>query len=615
MYGPTTTPTPSVLAYDDKGKACSWWDCGLQKGQLTELPKFDVVVDLHDVGPASASFPSQRRRVRVDDPQRERVTEHWAHARTRETNTLALGVHVFAEERADGFVGLEIVVDAGTLDPAQPSSWPGALRFNDIRLVLPEEWIQVRGAFGPAGDWYVGPRGLIYRRFALVRKDAALAVHANASAWTVRAGLHVDGHASLGPARHKIPVTKNSRHQRLQRGTGAGPILTDRNSTGGDMVSGYGIVPLGGWEGSANAAKSYADDVWRVLSGHPCAAFHVATGDPILPHEWAKPHAFPLTNGYLRYDDWNAKDLAGSLVGTFGWSRNAPGPKELNPGASSSRAAILAIEKHDGAHLIRALHVLTAAWWYARSFAAGLALRMIACDVVTSQVLNGSNQYLREQGWTRKALATVIALLPPGSERDFYLQQREAALLRLSETILPNGWARAGAVRVEQDGSFSGSDNGEPWRMGMPTEYACAAAWQLSLYCDGLFDLLRCGPLTAISKARADWLLTEALAKMIDGPLTHNGSPPVHAGVVKSGKAEIPVVRGIGRSHDGHSIHEWHALTLAWLWTGEPRFRALLEKIGTPARSMAKLRAHWCSPQDQAPEWSALPKAVFQGAG
>lgn len=602
-YGPTTVPSRSPLAYDETGKPVVFWDCGLLAGKITTAPKFDVVMDLPGGGTARASFPSRKQRLLVDDPGKERVVEHWAVAKTRWLARPVVGVHVFTEERGDGFVGVEVIVNAGTLDPAKPNSWPGAVRFNDIRVVLPSGWSRKGGTFGPPGDWYVGPRGMMTRRFALLPTNANAAVQANASAWLALAGLVANGHPCLGAGRHKIPLAKAYRHQPLQGGKGAGPISTDRPSDGGGMVSGYGIIPLGGWEGSAGAARSYANDVWRVLSGHPCAAFHVATGEPILPSQWANPRGYPLTDGYLGYDYWNKQDLAGSLVGVFGWDKNAPWPKEFNPGPSNSRAAILAIQKHDGAHLIRALHVLIAAWYYTRSWSAWLELRMIAIDVATSGVLLGSNQYLRERAWTQKAIATGIAIQGPGAERTYLLTHRDAALAQLSMSILPNGWARAGA--------YPNSDNGEPWAMGMPTEYATAAAWQLGLYVDGTYDLLRCGPLTAITKPRADWLLTEALASMIVGPLTQNGSPPVHAGVIKSGKAEVPVVRGVGRAHDGHSIHEWHAIALAWKWTGDVKFRYMLERIGTPARNLTQLQAHWLGPNDQAPEWSCVPKAVI----
>lgn len=610
MSGPSTQPTRSVLAYDDHGVPCSFWECGLPTGKVTELPPFTVEIPLQGGGAARASFPSAIKRVHVDDPQRERVTEYFDVAKKPARLGVGkrkpvCGVHVFAEERSDGFVGVEVIVNTGTLDPGVPGSWPGAVRFKDILIALPAGWTRTGGSFGPPGDWYSGPRCLIARRMAFVPVSAGSVAYGNALKWLARADLKVSGHSSLGPARHKLPELKSFRHQPMHGGVSAGPLMTDQTSFIGGEVSGYLIAPLGGWEGSTGAARTYGDDVHRTLAGHPCAAFHMKSGEPILPHEWAHVEGYPMTDGYLRYNPQSGQHPdPGSLVGTFGWALQAGGPREFNPGPSTSASTVNAIQKKDGAHLIRAIQVLTAAWWQTRSWSARLVLRMIAADVATSQILKGSNQYLREQGWTRKAIATAIALLPPGNERNFYMNERDQALRHLSDTILINGWARSGF--------FPNSDNGEPWAMGLPAWDTSAAAWQLALYMDGLFDMLRCGPLTSITKPRADWLLTEALSNLIDGPLMQKGSPPTHVAVTDSGIPAMPVKLGTAdRAYDHHFVHDWHSLTLAWLWTGDVRFKALVEKVGNPQRDLWKLKAFWGTSVDQQPEFSAVPRAYL----
>lgn len=604
----TISPTASPLAYDDHGSPSVYWECGLAMGKLTELPAFDVEIPLQGGGFARAGFPSAKR-VLVDDPWRERVTMHFALAiqprRFFASRKIACGVHVFAEERSDGFVGITVVPNWGTLDPKKPGSWPGAVRFQDIKIVLPSGWIRVGGSFGPAGDWYGGPRTWTSRRMAFVPKSGGAQAQSNALQWIALAGLQVNGHPSLGPARHKIPtMLYPGRRQPLGSGLGAGPLLTDRPTNLGYGQGGGQIIPEGGWEGSTGAARSYEGDVWRVLSGHPCAAFNASTGEPIRRDEWASVEPYPLTDGYLRFNPQSGQHPAlGSLVGAFGWALQASGPKEFNPGPSASRYNILAIEKHDAAHMIRAIHILTAAWWYTRSWAAWLGLRMIAADIVTSQFLRGANQYLREQGWTRKGLATVIAILPPGYERDFFMHERDLALMRLAQTTWSNGWARAGAP--------PSSDNGEPGQLGMPPEYDTAAAWQLPIYMEGLYDLLRCGPLAAITQQTATWLLTEAASKLYEGPLIVQGSPPVHVGVTHNKLTEMPVTKGVGRSHFGHYIHEYHALTLAMLWTKDDRYKMLMERIGWPMRNATQLKTWWGSATDQQPEWTCIPRAYL----
>lgn len=587
-YGPTATPTLSPLAYGPDGVACVWWECGLQPGKITDCPPFTIEIPIKDGGVARASFPASVQRPLVNAIDRERVAEHWAVATLPARlgvgpRRKVCGIHAFVEERSDGFVGVEIVVNFGTLDPAKPGSWPGAVRFSDIRVVLPKGWTRQGGTFGPAGDWYGPPRGWTSRRMAFVGPGGNAA---NASGWLGHAGLQVDGHPCLGPARHKMPKMKDSRHNPLGAGIGAGPFLSDTTYPGGDEVSGKGIVPEGGWEGSTAAARSYSDDVRRVLSGHPIAAFHVKTGEPIWPVEWLTPKGFPMTNGYLRCNKASGNlPPIGSLVRTFGWDQLESGPKELNPGPSASRYTMNSIQPKDGAHYIRFIQACSGAWYSTRSFAARLGMHMAAIHVASSGIMHGSNMFLREF-WTLKSLACAIAILPPGQERDDMLDERDLALKRLSDTIHANGWERAGA--------YPNSDNGEPWAMGMPHEYATAAAWQLAFYVDALYCALTVAPVVSITPERATWLLTEAISKMVDSPLMVNGSPPTHVGVIKGGVVEMPVHTGTAdRAYDNHSNHDAHALKLCKLWTGDKRYDDLAARCTYPPP----------------PEWAAIPKA------
>ena len=609
-YGPTASPTPSPLAFDGYGKPVLFWQNGLSTGQLPRVPKIMVDLETQDGATASVLLPGGVHRVLVDDPGKEYVVEHHG-VMYGPALGATLGVYLVTEQRSDGLVSCEVVVHNGIVDPKVSGSWRGCLRFKKIRVrVITTGWSSTVIDTGAPGDWYFGTRVGFTRRFVcfptgdVVRQAAAQKLLNYADL------LLPDPLPCVGAGRHQLPRLMGSRAEPLWNNVPPnGPLVPDTLTTNGYESGGAGINPIGGFEGSEAAAKTYGADVTRILSRHGCALADKRTGEPVWPELWPALGTYGLFDSRYSVDPWNWAGMAGTLVGMFGWNRQyQSAPREINPGPCTARVLALAYQPHNGEHLQRVTCRALPAWQQLRSWGARWLLRMSACDVMNSWPLHGTlgqrlsyarqhpglgGDYIRFQAWIGEAVAASLSITHISQERDRYLDWREAYLEYLSLIPLSNGFARSGTGTAS-----GGSDNGVPWQEGLPVEYGACAVFQLSFWANTVYNLWVNGPTpAAVSTARYHWMLSEGERQIrFKMPLT-NGSPRTYVGVTKNGAVENPIYVGSTTlTYTGHANHDHHALALAWKATGDQALKQGIFGMGqpfsSPAAQLAAMRAN-----------------------
>ena len=621
MYGPTQTRTNSPLAFDRDGDSSLYWATGLAPGTLPRVPKIMVDLETQEGATASVLLPGGIRRVLVDEPGIEHVEEHHG-VMYGPALGATLGVYLVTEQRADGLISCEVVVHNGVVDPKTAGSWRGCLRFKKIRVrVVTPGWSSTVIDTGAPGDWYFPARVGFARRFVCFPTGNA-AKGAAAIRLLNRADLVLpDPMPFVGSGGHSLPRLRATRHEPLWNNVPAnGPLVPDTLTTNGYESGGAGINPIGGWEGSEAAARSYGDDVTRVMSRHGCALADKRTGEPVWPDQWPATGVYGLFDNRYSVDPWNWAGMAGTIVGMFGWNRQyQSSPREINPGPCSARAQANAYQPHNGEHLQRVTCRALAAWQQLRSWSARWLLRMSACDVLNSWPVHGTlgqrlsyarqnpgrgGDYLRFQAWIGEAVASALSTTQPGLERDRYLAWRGGFLELLSLIPLSNGFARAGTGTAT-----GGSDNGVPWQEGLPVEYGACAVFQLTFWVNTVYDLWVNGPPPPnVSTARYHWMLSEGLRQIrFKMPLV-NGSPRVYVGVTKLGVPEDPIsVGSTSLNYTGHANHEHHGLALAFKETGDRMLKEGIFGLGQPFSSpTVQLAAMRANPN----AWSALPIAA-----
>lgn len=647
-YGPTTTPTPSPIAFDGAGRPRLWWDCGLPKDptKIPKIPKLLVDLETPEGESASAFFPSGVLRRLVVDEGRELVAEHFAVLRG-ELLGPTLGVHLFTEQRSDGLVACELVGNNGTCNPQIRNSWPGCVRFRKIRArILSPGWAAVGLDLGAVGDFYFGIATAFSRRFVLYQ-TADVGARARAERLLAHADLELPNpFPGLGPGEHVLPRCLEHRWDHLYDDpVRNGPQHPDTTTKNGYAQAGDRIWPVGGIEGSEAAARQYALDVNRVLSRHGVARVHSKTGRTIKASDWP---AHKL-GGYVQFDnrwsvdDWNWPGMTGTVVGMFGWDRGPnPSswklPREVNPGPSASRQRVLEYEPHDRAHLVRVGAIAVPAWFQTRSFAARLLIEWTAHDTLTAwpiwdlipqadaaeQNPGRGGEYARAIGWAYGSVANLLSITPPGPERSLLLAWRFHALRWQTASVLANGFPRNGLP--------PNSDNGEPWQQGLPVDCGACVWFQIALWAAGLFDLWTAGggPIDGLDASRFEWILSEALLQGLDNPSMplRDGSPPNYVGVTRAigpganpVDAEVPCIDrsttgtfGTAGAGTGHAIHDWTHLAL-WKRCGvdpargaDHRAPDLATKVAGGAPSIEALKAAWRAKPDP---WNAIAAAYL----
>lgn len=620
MYGPVAASSfrknvqgigPAVLAFDGAGQPRIVWDSGLRVGTLPRAPKILVDLETPEGLTASVLFPTGISRVLVDDPGRELVTEHFGLAYGAQLGE-TIAVHLITEQRSDGNVVVEIVPSSGPCDPKVPFSWRGAIRIRKIRArIATPGWDSTPYNMGAPGDGYLGRGNAFAVRFVCFAKGSA--THKlEADRLASYADLVMpDPYPGLGPGEHWVPRTNMGRQDALKAAPQVGPLHFDTQATEGYEGAGAGIFPLHGWENSEAAARTYGDDVTRILARQAIARVHRKTGEPILPHEWTKVGRYILDDGRWSVDPWNWGSVQGGVVAMYGYSRDtSPNPREINPGPSSGRVLVLKYEGHNGAHLARYRRVVPA-WYQLRRFSARLAIRWGGVDVATSwdiqelvgKVANAHGQggeYMRELAWISGSVADWLSITPPGLERDFVMAWRALALEYQSKVCLPNGFPRDG--RGTKTG---GSDNGIPWQEGLPLECGAAAWFQLGLWGSGFFDLWTAGggATADVDDARCAWIMGEGLRQGIENPAMplQQRNPPNYPGVSFNGIPQNPIRhRTAGGSYGmpgqtwGHAIHDYtHLALLARVTGNKAAAQAMAMKIGPAYPTFAALAASW----------------------
>jgi hypothetical protein len=515
------------------------------------------------------------------------------------------------EQRSDGLVACEVVVHNGTVDPKVAGSWKGCLRFKKIRVrVITAEWSSTVIDTGAPGDWYFPTRVAFARRFVCYPTGNAT-LQAAANRLLARADLLLpDPMPCVGAGRHQLPRLMASRAEPLWNNVPAnGPLVPDTLTTNGYESGGAGINPIGGFEGSEAAAKTYGDDVTRIMSRHGCALADKRTGEPVWPEQWPALGVYGLFDSRYSVDPWNWAGMTGTIVGMFGWNRQyQSAPREINPGPCAARAQANAYQPHNGEHLQRVTGRALPAWQQLRSWSARWLLRMSACDVLNSWPVHGTlgqrlsyarqypgrgGDYLRFQAWIGEAVAAWGSITPPGPERDRFLEWRGDYLEYLSLIPLSNGFARTGTGNAG-----GGSDNGVPWQEGLPLEYGACAVFQLSFWVNTVHNLWVNGPASGVvTQPRYEWMLSEGERQIrFKMPLV-NGSPRTYVGVTKLGIAEDPLTTGSTTlTYTSHANHDHHALALAFKATGDRTLKSGIFGLGqpfsTPAAQLAAFRAN-----------------------
>jgi len=630
-YGPTSSPTASPLAFDANGAPLLFWDNGLPVGNLPRVPKILIDVETQEGATASVLLPSAVRRVLVRDSGREQVEEHHG-VMTGLDLGANLGVYMSTEARSDGLVACEVVVHNGIVDVAAIKPWAGCLRFRKIRIrVVTPGWETTVIDTGAPGDCYFGIRVAFTRRFVCYPTGNAAARDA-ANRLAAYADLALpDPFPCSGPGGHVIPRLLPSRAEPLWNNVPAnGPFVPDTLTTNGYESGGAGINPIGGFEGSENAARSYGGDLTRIMSRHGCALAHKRTGEPVWPEDWSHVGTYGLFDNRYSVDPWNWAGMAGTIVGAFGWDRTGhytlPFAREVNPGPCAAKALALSYQPHNGEHLQRVTGRADPAWRQLRSWAARWLLRMNSADVLNSWPLHGklgqmlagarnapgkaNTDYLRFQAWLGEAVAAALAICSPGPERARFLAWREAYLEYVSLIMLPNGFGHTGSGYWDAaQGKYSGSDNGVPWQEGLPIEYGACAVFQLSFHVTMVHDLWVNGPPpAAVPIARYHWMLSEGERQIrFKMPLV-GGSPRTYVGVTRLGIPEDPLSAGSTTlTYTGHANHDHHALALAAKVTGDLALKHGIFGMGAPyASPAAQLAAMRAAPQ----AWNALPIAT-----
>lgn len=636
-YGPTSTapsPTASVLAYNGKGEPRLWWNSGLRVNPagMPRIPKILVDLETPEGLTASVLFPTGKKRVLVDDPGRELVIEHFGLAYGSQLGE-TLAVHLITEQRSDGTVVVEVIPSSGPCDPKVPFSWRGGLRVRKVRVrIATPGWDSTPIDMGPAGDGYLGIGNSFAVRFVCFLKGNATA-KLEADRLARYADLTLpDPFPGLGPGEHVLPRTTLGRQDGLQAAPQYGPLHFDTKTKNGYEGAGNGVFPIHGWENSEASARTFAEDVTRILSRAQFARVHRDTGEPIFPHEWPKVGRYVLDDGRWSVDPWNWGSVQGGVVAMYGWSRGSnPQVRDINPGPSAARGEVLGYEGHNAAHLVR-VRRLVPAWYQTRRWAARLGIRWNGVDVATSwdlqeltaKATNAHGQggeYLREFAWINGSVADWLSITPPGDERDFVMAWRAQALKYRSRITLVNGFPRDGRVTVDQQGNIGGSDNGVPWQEGLPLECGAAAWFQLGLDGSGLFDLWTAGggATPDVDHPRLEWLMGEGLRQGIENPLMplQQRNPPNYPGVSFNGIPQNPIRhRTNGGSYGmpgqpwGHAIHDYtHLALLARVTGNKTASQAMAMKIGPAYANFAGLFASW---RAQPNGWNVIAAAYLK---
>lgn len=650
-YGPTTNPTPSVLAFDGQGKPRLYWDNGLRKttAALPRIAKLLVDVETPEGETASAMFPSGRARRLVTDPGRELVLEHWAQLVGQVLGATS-GAHLITEQRSDGLVRCELIVSQGVCDPKVANSWRGCLRFKKFRVrVLTPGWESTTIALGAPVDGYFGAGQAFAISFVLFQPSVAGAKLA-AERLAQLADLELpDPFPGIGPGEHVLPRSLNSRQDPLNAGPRVGPLHFDSAETKGWAEGGDQLYPVPGYECSPAAARSYVANVTRVLSRQGCARVHPLDGHTIQHHEWPNPGKFgsyrPYDNRWA-VDPWNWAGLAGSLVAMFGWNRGSqpqgtPQFRELNPGPSSTRQLVTDYKGHDVAHNGRVRAIAVPAWYFARSWAARKLIEWNAHDLMHGYTLaeivvrlaaaqnspaGGLGEYLREIAWLQGGVADLLSVLGENDDDRPYVNAWVDMLVRLQSREMPsNGFLRQGRP--------PNSDNGVPYAEGLPREYAACAWFQLGIWAPCFFDAYTAsgGPRPDVDAQRFEWLMSAGLLQGLDNPALplRNGSPPNYLGVALQqapgsqvfvtcdpiSVATVSNSYGSPGSGYGHAIHDWTHLALwrrAAVAAGNAnavaRAGQLALKIGPRFPSLPAAIASWRSKPDP---WNVLAAAYL----
>lgn len=622
-YGPRSSPTNSPLVFNGDGSPIVYWDSGLaaSTAPLVQAPAMVFELDLPDGTVARAAFPSSVRRVLVDDPGRERVTMHWG--KVVRSALLGLrrkvcgGAHLFTEERSDGLIVLELVPSFGQIDPAVHFSHVGAVRYRGARLkVLDPAW-RIAG-YGSqydlcqSGDHYAPSRSWTSVRLVLYRSaDTTGMTRATELLNRISLSLPASG-AIVAPDLVEYPRTSYQPQQPIPNATAHGPVprvgmlYYDRDDESDpnklpkgapDAPAGWRVEPMRAWQANEVAAKAAANDVPRLLAGHPVATFDLNTGEPVYSERWPQRGEYALTGQRVRFDPW-VTPASGTLVTEQGWATTASN-REFNPGPCASKAqAMLYTEPYDEAHQSRILATLFSAWSLTRLWAAWLAMRTIAADVLTSWTLYGRpwNQYwkafslgtsltnaraypgrggvhyLRERGWGPFfSTACALEIEAPGPDRDRLLGYR-AALLELKDlACLPSGVDHLGWAQTSQ---FAGHYNDVPWSQhGIPREYQVASVFQVAIESASLHGLLESGPRTPSSSGCVRRII-DAARSLYDNPANPlvNGSPQYYVCTGLNGVPEMPIRRGGNQLAHASVIHGYDHLARATLLSGDRRW-------------------------------------------
>ena len=612
-YGPTKSVTPSVLARSGDGSPIWCWDNGLISGPLPTAPPMVFELELPDGSKARASFPSAVKRVLVDDPQRERVTMHWGKvvrsAWLGLRRKVAAGVHVFVEERSDNLIVLEVVPSNGQIDPTKHHSHLGAVRYRGARLKLLDPTWAIAGETGtgvvelcPPGDHYLPSRAWTSFRFVAYRRADPTGI-GRAIALASRVGLVLPPASIVAPDLIFYPRTGYAPQQPIPNQTAhglvprVGMLWYDRDDENDpaklpkgapDAPAGWRVEPTRAWQANEQAAIAAANDVQRSLAGHPVATFDLNTGEPVYSERWPQRGEYALTGQRVRFDPW-VTPSSGTLVTEQGWATTASN-REFNPGLCASKAqAMLYTNPYDEAHESRILATLFSAWSLTRSWAAWLAMRAIAADVLTSWTLygrpwdqywkafslgtalanarqypgRGGVHYLRERGWGPfYATACALALEAPGPDRDRLLGYRAALLELKDQACVPSG--------IDHLGWSGHNYNYVPWSQhGIPREYQVAAVFQVAIESAGLYALLVVGPRTPWSAGIVGRIVAAARS-LYDNPALPlvGGSPPYYVCTGLNGMPETPIRLGGNQLAHASVIHGYDHLARCTLLTG-----------------------------------------------
>lgn len=661
MYGPTTTPTDSLLSIDADGAPMCYWDPGLPRGPRAAIPAMPNIaceIDIADVGKAVGSFPWNTR-VLIDSPE-EKVSQHFVSIGGY------FGAHLVTEQRSDGLVAGYFMANTGTCNPAVPGSWKGMVRFKEVRLrlntpglviVTPDGKFATSITIGGRGDWFAKSRAWFSQK--LVVCTPALVPKAIALLQMNELNLQ-NGHPSLGPLGVKAPPLLNKQFEPLSttipprqgpfwydRDDAYDPTKSPRPPSKGmpDAPAGFRIDPHGGWEATLPAARGYVADVPRLLAGCPLALFDIRDGEPIRPDEWAGgAFEYNLTGDRLSYDKWNNPGgIAQEFGGPIEWvgAVQVAMIRRANPGLCANESLALAYDPFDDAHLIRILQGLRAAWWLARDWCAWLALRVIAMDSASGWALDGrppranwdpfslerahaiatnypghGDGYLRAQGWVMEAMGIGAALpyLHPAERR--YVQGWRRTMNNLQELhVGPAGLSRMGLPSLNPDGSAKGgSDNGAPWlSWGMRVTSGACAAWQAAIHASGYASLVGGSKLRAYNFTRTllrglqQLLFNPKLPRVLNGTCYYVETSERDA----TGQyVPVPELKyGVGAAYNTVGCHDWHWLALAYLVTGDRKWVDEMPKLEQPYPTLAARVQAW---RAKPTPWNALAIAVAE---